>query len=578
MSCDCSQNIEIKLNQGELSGLIEETFLKKQSYYAFRGIPYALPPLQELRFVSPRPHNGWDGVYEAHETKPTCVQFNSRMRNNEPFGLSGKEDCLYLSVFTPNLTGSRAIIVFDFHDYFRTGFNGTKTYSPDFFIEEDVISVYISHRLSIFGYLSTQDDVIPGNAGVKDFILGLRWIQENIDKFGGDPKRVTVMGSNGAADMVNLLLYSEKAKGLFSGVTIQSGSIMEAKYFPKNPREIAFRVGEVLNITADDSATLLEELKNVEVEKLISMEHLVIDDEEIKSQQVSVLPFSPTLEHDHEDAVIKLLPESAHIVNDVPTIIGYNSREGIDFCSHYLLDPKLYEAVMYDLLVHFPIRTNYRFNITSPIYEKAVEEVKQYYFTNGEISLNNLLEYTVFIADVIRVYAAYYAVGRLASEAKSPVYYYVFDFGGSFNENMEGISKYSRYSLGNRGATAADELCYTLLCSRIHRNYKEINDLPSEQREMKVLKRMVRLWTNFAKTGDPTPRRVKDHILGELIWRPANGDGGDGLPYLHVSRKLEMKLGPFAERMKFWDEFLARYSLRAVDGLVGGADAHRDEL
>ncbi|XP_013137128.1 PREDICTED: carboxylesterase 5A-like [Papilio polytes] len=564
-------NVNIKIQQGELAGKIERTLFKNVEYYSFRGIPYALPPTEELRFKAPVKHNKWDGIYEAFIEKPTCLQFSSRQRNGESFGISGSEDCLYLNVFTPNLKGSPApVVVFDYNDNFKTGFNGSQTYAPDFFIEEDVIVVTINHRLGLFGYLTTDDDIIPGNNGLRDFILGLNWIKENIKQFGGDPDRVTLMGNRGGAVLIDTLLYSAKAKNLFSAAILQSGTSVEPFLFYDKPREAAFELGELCDINATDSATLLEGLQKIDAEILITKD-VSVSDTTFDLAQLVIQPFSPIVEK-NPDAVLTFLPESGLVVNDVPIIIGMNSREGLDLASPYIFEPRLLTDYSQDFFVHLPKRTGFQFDRNSTVFQEAVKEIQNFYFEEGYLYYNNILEYAVYVGDVLQNYALNLAAEKLSTDLKSSVYYYVFDFRGSLNENIEYMYRRVRFPIENWGATITDELCYLHLCTRIKKNYIKLRKLLSEQPDMKVLKNMVRLWTNFAKHRNPTPD-LSDDLLKDFTWQPHNKEKNN---YLHINKKLRMKQNPMGERVKFWDDFIAKYSALAEDGVV--KDKNHDEL
>ncbi|KAJ0174244.1 hypothetical protein K1T71_010390 [Dendrolimus kikuchii] len=572
----CDEKVEVKLNQGILLGRVEQTLFLKNNYYAFKSFPYAEPPVGELRFQPPQPHKVWNGKYEAYKNKPTCIQFNSRMRLGEKFGLSGSEDCLYISVYTPSLEGSAPVTVFDYNDNFRTGFNGTKTYSSDFFLEEGVVVVTISHRLGLFGYLSTEDNVIPANNGLRDFILGLQWIKDNIIHFGGDPEKVTLMGNSGGAALINILLYSEKAKGLFSAAVLQSGTALETVYFYKNLKTKAFQLGVSLNITADDSVTLLQELQKLKAEQIQAKEvDILLQGDSVDDRLVS-LPFVPCVEKDNSDPVIITLPESAKIVNDVPVLIGLNSKEGMDLISHLLFDPTVLPTDADQNLLQEPIRCNFRFDKKSAIYKRANQEVVEHYLADKSLHYNNLLEYAVYAGDVLHSYAINKAAKKLASDLINPVYYYMFDFNGQLNENSQYISKHSRYNTKHSGATVTDELCYLLFCVRNKLSYDQLMKTASEPTEFKVLRKMVRMWTNFFKHRNPTPHK-QDYVLKDFTWEPINKNSSD-VKYLHITKTLRMKNNPLGERERFWDELLERYKAMTVDGVVTGEDPNHEEL
>lgn len=438
---------------------------------------------------------------EAFDNKPTCMQFSARMRVDEPFGISGSEDCLFINIFTPNLQGTAPVVVFDYNDSFSTGYNGTKTYSPENFLEENVIVVTINHRLGLFGYLTTEDEVIPGNNGLRDFTFGLQWIKDNIKQFGGNPDKVTLMGSCGSGSLVNMLLYSEKAKGLFSAAIIQSGNAFETAYFFGDSKLKAFELGEQFDVQTNDSTVLLQVLQKADPEDLLKKVVKVLSNDESKNNQIAAQPFKPTIEKNYADAVLTSLPDDGKIVNDVPVLIGFNSREGLDFVSHFIFEPRLMGHNIEEGMLQFPIRTGYRFDRESKLFKKATQELVDYYIESKNVDYNSLLEYSVYAGDLLQEYSLNYAVKQLSETLKSPVFYYLFDFRGQLNENFQYMTRHSKYNLEHWGATVGDELCYLLVCSRIRRDYDQLSKMVSEQHEQKVLKRMVRMWTNFAKTG-----------------------------------------------------------------------------
>ncbi|CAH0590429.1 unnamed protein product [Chrysodeixis includens] len=564
--CFCDETIEVSLKQGVVVGKVEKTLMKNEQFYTFKGIPFAEPPVGELRFLPPKPHEGWEGNLKAFKNKPTCMQLSIRSRNREDTGISGSEDCLYISVFTPDVKGYAPVVVFDYNDNFRTGYNGTDNYAHDFFVEEGVVVVTISHRFSVFGYLTTEDDVIKGNSGIRDYILGLEWVKDNIKEFGGDSSRVTLMGSYGGAVMAEMLLYSEKAKGLFSAAILQSGTTRERVFYYDNPRRKAFKLGEVLNITTEDSKELLEGLQKIDAEKLyLSLtETLVDDDEEV--YRAGVFPYSPTIEHT-DDAIITSLPEDGKIVNDVPLIIGFNSREGIDLISHIIFEPRVLDSKLEETLLRLPLRTNFKFDSNSSIFEEARKEILEFYFQDKSLHYGNILEFGDYVGDNFKGIPIDFAARELAKSLSSSVYYYVFDFRGQLNENSQYMTTQARSTIRHEGATICDELCYMLVCSRIRKTYENTLKMASVQREIKVLKRLVRMWTNFAKTRNPTPE-ADDNILKGFSWKPIGKEPEPN--YLHITKNLRMETNPLGERRHFWDKFLDKYSKLAFNGIVTG--------
>ncbi|CAB3229013.1 unnamed protein product [Arctia plantaginis] len=572
--CFCNETPKIYLKQGVLLGRVEKTVFKKEDYFSFRGIPYAEPPTGPLRFKPPKPHTGWKENLKAFKRKPTCMQLNTRGRLSERTGISGSEDCLYIDIFTPNMEGKAPVIVFEYNDNFRTWFNGTDTYSPDFFIEEGVIVVTISSRLGIFGYLTTEDNVMPGNNGLRDFILGLEWLKNNIEQFGGDASKITLMGSRGGATTTNILLYSEKAKGLFSGAIIQGGSSLESTYFVDKPRKKAFEIGKFLNLTVTNSLELFEGLQNVDANVIIKADVDLIMNLDVNDLKDSdKLLFIPTLEGEIEDAVIKTLPENGKVLNDVPVIIGFNSRAGIDSIVHNFFDPNSMSSKSGNKVFQLPIRTNFEFKENGKKYKEANKAVIEFYHKGTPPYYGNLMEHAVYVGDVLHVYPLALTAENLSKSLSSPVFFYLFDFRGLWNENSNEVGIYSRIPLGNTGALVLDELCYLLVCSRMKKTYKELIKLPSEQPEIKLMKKLVRLWSNFAKTGNPTPTE-EDPVLKKFTWEPFNESESK---YLHITKLLKIKTNPLGDRKQFWDDLLRKYSNEAVDGVIVGDEVEEEE-
>jgi para-nitrobenzyl esterase len=219
----------------------------------FLGIPFAAPPVGDLRFRVPRPPAPWIGVREATEFGPVCAQ--ARVQAGA-FEVEGNEDCLHLNVYTPTESLSRGeanlpVLVWIHGGGRRVG-DGRRDVS-EFVRDTQSIVVTIQYRLSHFAFfahpaLSVEDPerLASGNYGFLDAIAALRWVRNEIEAFGGDARRVTIAGLSGGGSMVCGLLASPRAAGLFGRAIIQSGS---SCWFPTDPIEIAEARG-VDNATA----------------------------------------------------------------------------------------------------------------------------------------------------------------------------------------------------------------------------------------------------------------------------------------------------------------------------------------
>jgi carboxylesterase type B len=160
----------VTIQQGQLQGIRTSSGITQPTYLAFKGIPYAEPPVNALRFRNPVPHRGWSGVRDASNHGNTCP-------SSGWFGLEagGAEDCLFLNVYTQQLTGNRPVMVWIHGGSFTGGNGDSSIYGPDFFVNAgNVVVVTINYRLGILGFLATGDAAAQGNYGMKDMIEALR--------------------------------------------------------------------------------------------------------------------------------------------------------------------------------------------------------------------------------------------------------------------------------------------------------------------------------------------------------------------------------------------------------------------
>lgn len=234
MSCSVvsSEGPVVSTSTGAVSG--QRFQIGGNEVDAFYGIPYAKPPVGELRFRKPQPVDPWNGTLEA-TTKPTaCKQLDLRFLKDVKLNYSeSSEDCLYVNVWRPaNPCRGEAkcdkklpVVVFIYGGGFQWGDSGLIVYDAANFVAlSDVVFVSFNHRLSLLGFLSVGTADLPGNLGFWDQLLALQWVQKNIASFGGNPKDVTLGGHSAGAISAGLHAASPFSKGLFHRIIMQSGS------------------------------------------------------------------------------------------------------------------------------------------------------------------------------------------------------------------------------------------------------------------------------------------------------------------------------------------------------------------
>jgi para-nitrobenzyl esterase len=195
----------------------------------FKGIPFAAPPVDGLRWQDPQPVKPWKGVKQTTAFAPACMQALPMltMFGGEP---KMSEDCLYLNVWTPaKAAGEKLpVMVWTYGGGFNSGATSIPAYSGTNFAKQGIVLVSISYRLGPFGWLahpelSQEQGGTSGDYGLKDQMAALRWVQDNIGKFGGDPANVTIFGESAGGVSVAMLSQSPLAKGLFAKAISESG-------------------------------------------------------------------------------------------------------------------------------------------------------------------------------------------------------------------------------------------------------------------------------------------------------------------------------------------------------------------
>ena len=217
-----AQSVErVKVEGGLLQGTVEDGLT------IFRGIPYAAPPVGNLRWRAPEPAPKWEGVRIAREYGRACMQSNGALANLP----APSEDCLFVNVWTPATRANERlpVMVWIHGGGFTAGTPAEQLYHGEWLAKKGVVVVSVGYRLGVFGFLSHPElsaeskHLVSGNYGLLDMIAGLQWVQKNVSAFGGDPARVTVFGESAGAIAVSQLCASPLAKGLFHAAISESG-------------------------------------------------------------------------------------------------------------------------------------------------------------------------------------------------------------------------------------------------------------------------------------------------------------------------------------------------------------------
>ena len=304
---------------------------------SFLGIPYAAPPVGDLRFKAPQPPADWAGVYDATGMGAPCMQFYTpsgpRTTNftreiqaifpTQTESKIDNEDCLFLNVWTPDAgDGQRPVMVWFHGGGYAYGSGGWPAYNGRNLAEKgDVVVVTVNHRLNAFGYLNLERKfgeafAVSGNAGNLDLVRSLEWVRDNITAFGGDPDNVTIMGESGGGSKVSHLMAMPSADGLFHKAIVQSGPGVTSG----DPDEAADYTDVIL---AEAGVETVEDLMALSGDDLIKAVRAVQPENAGFGQgprfgpiaDGTVLPRDP------------FLPRAPEQSSDVPLLIGYNKDE-----------------------------------------------------------------------------------------------------------------------------------------------------------------------------------------------------------------------------------------------------------
>ncbi|XP_050720761.1 acetylcholinesterase-like isoform X6 [Eriocheir sinensis] len=534
--------VQVTLSGGVFKGETLEAGGERK-VFSFRGIPFAKPPVGALRFKDPVPSEPWEGVRESF-TPPQCpqVDFKNLMMSGER-KVVGEEDCLYLHVYTPQLCGDEPlpVMVFLHGGGFFMGGPDFLGGSPLPLLTKDVVLVAPQYRLGTLGFLYTGDDVIPGNMGLKDQTLALRWVQENIRSFGGDPERVTIYGQSAGGASVHFQMLTPKAEGLFHRAIMQSGNALSPWAVRMNdPKRVAAGVGrqvECAGVEVDgrlDSVALLRCLQNVPASDLVMTS--------VQGETWNNFPFymAPRVDGDYlPDNPANLVRDGRY--NKVDVISGVCRDEGAYFGLMALATPAGEQ-----LLSELP-----RFAAISVGTDQDEEpfflarRIFFHYLGAGNLTLteSNVDRWIEMFGDT------YFALSHdLTSQFHARdaafghgVYMYQMDHLGP-NDFVENTIM-TNMTLDMKWVSHGGDLPYL--------SDNMFGGLPLERTDDKFLSEvMLRLWTTFAATGNPTP----DLSLG-FRWAPVTPTN---LHYLSLTPTAKMRPDPRTENRAFFADLPTR--------------------
>jgi len=503
-------NTQVQLSDGIIEGFQEGT-LKK-----YLGIPYAAPPINDLRWAPPGNVNAWDGILDTKKFSKICYQPHQPTEfYDDGYDLSAMdEDCLYLNVWTraEKVSENLPVMVW-IHGGALVWGSGGEEYTGKELTKKDIVLVTINYRLGPLGFfahpeLSKENKGSSGNQGYRDQVAALKWVQKNIKKFGGNPDNVTIFGESAGSWSVNVMQATPLSKGLFHKAIGQSGArLIPLTYLKqKTPySDSAENLGLNLakNISGMDKPSL-DDLRKLNPNEIIN---------NLKNDPLYLTNFDALTVIDGEvipKDISKIFLEGAQA--NVPVLLGSTADEATTFA------PSILNPASANLLKYVDFTPASIVEVLPNVSEKIYD---LYPSKNEEEAKSSWINFTtdaMFTAPMQKW-------AQLMSSVDSPVYLYLWDWYPSVNGSKDLKAFHAAevpYVFGDFGMFKIDVSKEDLIFSQL----------------------MMDMWTNFAKTGNPIPE-------GDFNWPNYTKGSQD---YLILGKTIENRKGLREEKVKLINE------------------------
>ncbi|XP_030781523.1 liver carboxylesterase 1-like isoform X1 [Rhinopithecus roxellana] len=523
--------------QGKVLGKFVSLEGFAQPVAVFLGIPFAKPPLGPLRFTPPQPAEPWSFVKNATSYPPMCSQdpkrgqFLSDLFTNrkENIPLKVSEDCLYLNIYTPaDLTKKNRLPVMVWIHGGGLRMGAASTYDGQVLAaHENVVVVTIQYRLGIWGFFSTGDEHSQGNWGHLDQLAALRWVQDNIASFGGNPGSVTIFGESAGGESVSVLVLSPLAKNLFHRAISESGVALTAALVKKGDvKPLAEKFAIAAGCQTITSAVMVHCLRQKTEEELLETT--------LKTISFSLdLHGDPRESHSLFTTVIDgvLLPKTPEELqaegkfHTVPYMVGINKQEfgwNLPTLMGYpLSEGKLDQKTAMSLLwKSYPLVY---------IAKELIPEATEKYLGGTDDPVKKKDLFLDLIADVMFCVPSV-IVARHHRDAGAPTFMYEFQYRPSFSSDMK-----PKTVIGDHG----DEVFSVLGAPFLKEGASE--------EEIRLSKMVMKFWANFARNGNPNGE-------GLPLWPEYNQEEG----YLQIGANTQAAQKLKDKEVAFWTKLFAK--------------------
>uniref|UniRef100_A0A8D0EDK4 Carboxylesterase type B domain-containing protein n=1 Tax=Salvator merianae TaxID=96440 RepID=A0A8D0EDK4_SALMN len=522
----------------------------------YLGVPYASPPTGERRFQPPEPPSSWTGIRNATQFAAVCPQYldeRSLLNDMLPVWFTANldtvmtyvqdqnEDCLYLNIYVPteddihDQNNKKPVMVYIHGGSYMEG-TGNIVDGSILASYGNVIVVTINYRLGVLGFLSTGDQAAKGNYGLLDQIQALRWIEENIGSFGGDPKRVTIFGSGAGASCVSLLTLSHYSEGLFQKAIIQSGTALSSWAVNYQPAKYTAILAEKVGCNTLDTTDLVECFRNKNYKELI---------QQTITPATYHIAFGPVIDGDVIPDDPQILMEQGEFLN-YDIMLGVNQGEGLKFVDGIVDNEEGVSPNDFDFSVSNFVDNLYGY----PEGKDTLRETIKFMYTDWADKENPETRRKTLVALFTdhQWVAPAVATADLHAQYGSPTYFY------AFYHHCQSEMKPSWADSAH-----GDEVPYVFGIPMI--GPTELFNCNFSKNDVMLSAVVMTYWTNFAKTGDPNqpvPQdtkfiHTKPNRFEEVAWSKYNPK--DQL-YLHIGLKPRVRDHYRATKVAFWLELV----------------------
>uniref|UniRef100_A0A1I8PSZ6 Carboxylic ester hydrolase n=1 Tax=Stomoxys calcitrans TaxID=35570 RepID=A0A1I8PSZ6_STOCA len=521
--------INVDTSLGAIKGLQMETRFGHK-FWSFRGIRYAEAPVGELRFQSPQPISAWrPSIYDATLYGPLCPQ---EIENRSWIS----EDCLRLNVYTKSLnvtSGLKPVIVYFHPGGFYAGTGMNRYFGAEYFMERDIVLVTLNYRLATLGFLATGTKEAVGNMGLKDQVTALRWIQTHIEKFGGDPKSVTLMGYSAGSFSIGLHMISPMSRGLFHKAIMQSASPLAQFRYEHHQKQLAEKQAKLLKCPLGPVQDMIKCLKNKSMEDFVNTTQ-----DMFYFNWNPVYNWLPVVEPDFgqerfliEDPYKTMMSGNIY---KVPIIMGVTQYE-FHYLAYYTLRNETTRALFSQ---QFDKNTPHYFlyEADTPKSLSISKALRDFYFKNNSIAYPQSVEpFGELYSDGLIIFA-YHRFLQMVSKHTS-VYTYLFTYKGRYSHFKNPDTNQTL------GAMHHDELLYLFYVPLMTPMFGKTDP------ENATIERLTRMWYEFAQKSNPN--NPSDEYLSKLNW-PLYDEKTK--TYLEIGNDMNVKSdGIYPERMQLWD-------------------------